>query len=81
MSVISQELLDKLNKRRPGPGADPTELDKFNIEYNAVLAEMEKKKKKAEEDKEDNQDASHIPGPRPDSEFKDDGDEASHIPD
>ena len=37
MSEISQELLDKLNKKKPDK---PTGLDDFNKEYDAVLAEQ-----------------------------------------
>jgi len=78
MSIISQDLLDKLNKKKPGPGADPSELEKFNKEYDAVLKELEKKK--AEEEKEG--DASHIPGDPPDSDDEDPSDHsADHIPD
>lgn len=79
MSIISQDLLDRLNKKKPGPGADPSELEKFNKEYDAVLAEMERKKKEAEDKKEDNQDASHIPGFGPDDDDNDGS--ADFIPD
>ena len=97
MSKISQELLDKLNKEKPGPGSDPSELEKFNAEYNLVLAEMEKrKKKKVVEDTSyipgdlpdngpidpDDHSADHIPGPGSDGDDDDRGEgDASHIPD
>ena len=75
MSKISQELLDKLNKEKPGPGSDPSELEKFNAEYNLVLAEMERRKKKKVVE-----DTSYIPGDRLDSEFDKDDGSADHIP-
>jgi len=74
MSEISQELLDKLNKEQPEPNK-PTGLDDFNKEYDAVLSEMGKRKKKKVVE-----DTSYIPGDRLDSEFDKDDGSADHIP-
>ena len=74
MSEISQELLDKLNNEKPEPNK-PTGLSDFNKEYDAVLAEMEKRKKKKVVE-----DTSYIPGDRIDSEFDKDDGSADHIP-
>jgi len=78
MSIISQDLLDSLNKKEE---KKPTELEKFNKEYDLVLAQIKEKKKKKTEDQKEG-DASHIPGDPPDSDDKDPSDHsADHIPD
>jgi len=80
MSIISQKTLDELNEMdRNKSKLSPSELQKFNEEYDSILKKMKKKKK--DDEFNDDGNADFIPGPGPDDDDGGDEDEASHIPD